>query len=26
MATGLDFFPENPRLVLGLLDANLGCF
>ena len=26
LATGLDFFPENPRLVLGLLDANLGCF
>ena len=25
-ATGLDFFPENPRLVLGLLDTNLGCF
>ena len=25
-ATGLEFFPENPRLVLGLLDTNLGCF
>ena len=25
-ATGLDFFPENPRLVLRLLDTNLGCF
>ena len=25
-ATGLDFFPENPRLVLGSLDTSLGCF
>ena len=25
-ATGLDFFPENLKLVLGLLDTNLGCF
>ena len=24
-ATGLEFFSENPRLVLGLLDASLGC-
>ena len=25
-ATGLEFFPENPRLVLGSLDSGLGCF
>ncbi len=25
-ATGLDFFPENPRLISGSLDASLGCF
>jgi len=25
-ATGLEFFPENPRLVLGSLDTSLGCF
>jgi len=25
-ATGLGFFPENPRLVLGSLDTSLGCF
>jgi endonuclease G len=25
-ATGLEFFPENPGLVLGSLDASLGCF
>lgn len=25
-ATGLEFFPENPRLVSGLLDTSLGCF
>ena len=25
-ATGLDFFPENPRLVLESLDTSLGCF
>ena len=25
-ATGLDFFPENPRLVLESLDSSLGCF
>ena len=25
-ATGLEFFPENPRLVSGALDASLGCF
>lgn len=25
-ATGLDFFPERPGLVAGLLDARLGCF
>ncbi len=24
-ATGLQFFPENPRLVSGALDASLGC-
>jgi len=25
-ATGLDLFPENPRLVSGTLDTSLGCF
>ncbi|PCI82478.1 MAG: hypothetical protein COB20_00410 [SAR86 cluster bacterium] len=25
-ATGLEFFPENPRLVLGSMDTSLGCF
>lgn len=25
-ATGLDFFPDSPRLVSGSLDASLGCF
>jgi endonuclease G, mitochondrial len=25
-ATGLQFFPENPRLVSGELDTSLGCF
>ncbi|MEX0964286.1 MAG: DNA/RNA non-specific endonuclease [Pseudohongiellaceae bacterium] len=25
-ATGLQFFPENPRLVAGGLDTSLGCF
>ena len=25
-ATGLEFFPENPRLVSGSLDTSLGCF
>lgn len=25
-ATGLDFFPGNPKLVLGSLDTSLGCF
>ncbi|MBL4580518.1 MAG: DNA/RNA non-specific endonuclease [Gammaproteobacteria bacterium] len=24
--TGLDFFPEDPRLVSGMLDTSLGCF